>query len=189
MAREKPAELPSEMPADLFGGGMADMMKALQGQLAAQMDGLKFGGLDHVGIAVRDAKAVLPLYQALGLKVEVTEDVESEGVRTTILGTGFSRIELLEPLSSGGAVAKFLKTRGEGIHHVAVKVPDIEATLKAAQAAGLEVSGKAPRPGARGRLVAFFHPKSMHGVLLEIVQDPAEPGTPPGGGPPPPRRA
>ena len=165
---------PTEFPSDLFGG-MPDMMKALLGPLTGQMEGLKFGGLDHIGIAVRDAKAVLPLYEALGLKVELTEEVKSEGVRATILGSGFSRIELLEPLSSEGAVAKFLKTRGEGVHHVAVRVPDIEATLKAARAAGLEVVGESPRRGARGRLVAFLHPRTTHGVLLELVQNVEEP--------------
>lgn len=127
--------------------------------------------LDHVGIAVRSVASVMPAYKAIGLRVESVEEVLSEGVRTTFLGGG-SHIELLEALTPESPIASFLEKRGEGIHHVAVAVWDIDAALDRARKEGLQVVGKAPRPGARGRRVAFFHPNSLHGVLLEIVESP-----------------
>ena len=166
-------------PAAARGGSLFDELRRLEERLKerekaldARESALRGTPLDHVGIAVRDAKKVLPIYAAIGLKPHLVEDVESEGVRTTFLGSGFSHIELLEPLRPDSPIGGFLEKRGEGIHHVAVAVDDIEATLLRARADGLQVVGEAPRAGARGRRVAFFYPNSVHGVLLEIVENP-----------------
>lgn len=131
-------------------------------------------GLAHLGIVVKDFDTTLAAWQALGLKVSESHEVPSEGVRTHHLPlcAGGAEVELLEPLDEESGVAKFLAKRGPGIHHVALKVADIEASLAKAREAGLVILGEAPRPGAGGTKVAFIHPKSMGGVLTELVEFP-----------------
>ena len=128
--------------------------------------------VDHIGIAVRSLDVALEVYAAIGLHPTVTEAVPSEGVRVAFLPTGESHLELLEPLAADGVIAKFLEKRGEGLHHLALAVDDIAAAMARARSAGLTVIDEVPRPGALGRRVAFVHPKSTGGVLLEFVQNP-----------------
>ncbi len=127
--------------------------------------------MDHVGIAVRSLDAALKVYAGIGLTPTGTETVPTEGVRVAFLPVGDTHLELLAPLAADGVLAKFLATRGEGMHHVAFAVDDILAAMSRAHSAGLAVVDDAPRPGARGRKVAFLHPKSTGGVLLELVQN------------------
>ena len=127
--------------------------------------------IDHLGIAVRSLESSLSFYRdALGLPVEGPEEVPGEGVRIAFLPAGESRIELLEPLSAGSAVARFLDKRGEGIHHVCLRVKDIEATVASLKVRGAEIIPPDLRTGAGGRRIAFIHPRSTGGVLLELVE-------------------
>ncbi|MBC8030052.1 MAG: methylmalonyl-CoA epimerase [Pyrinomonadaceae bacterium] len=127
--------------------------------------------VDHIGIATHQLDEALALWQdALGLKVDSTEEVTEQGVRVAMLAIGETHIELLEPLSPGSPVGKFLEKRGPGIHHIAVKVSDIRATLAQLKEKGTRLIDENPRVGAGGCLVAFVHPSSMNGVLLELVQ-------------------
>ena len=128
--------------------------------------------VDHIGIAVRNLDAALKAYAAIGLRPTSTEALPSEGVRIAFLPAGEAHLELLEPLAADGTLAKFLENRGEGLHHIALAVDDIEAAMRRAQSAGLAVIDKVPRQGARGRRVAFIHPRSTGGVLLEFVENP-----------------
>jgi LAO/AO transport system kinase len=128
--------------------------------------------MDHLGIAVKDREEALRFWRdALGLEVAHEEEVASEDVRVTMLPVGESRVELLEPSGAEGAVQGFLAKRGPGIHHACFAVPDIEAALARLRAAGARILGEAPRKGAGGKLVAFVHPASTAGVLVEISQD------------------
>lgn len=132
---------------------------------------LAIGKIDHLGIAVRSLEAALPLYtDALSLPLHETEEVSDQKVRTAIFMVGESRLELLEPTSPESPIAKFLDKRGEGIHHVALAVPDVKAALEHLRAKGCQLIDEAPRTGAGGALIAFVHPKSTHGVLLELCQ-------------------
>ena len=127
--------------------------------------------VDHIGIATRRIDEALVLWQdALGLQVDFTEEVKDQGVRVAMLPLGETHIELLEPLSQDSAVGKFLEKRGPGIHHIAVRVTDIRASLAKLKEKGTRLIDEAPRQGARGCLVAFVHPASSNGVLLELVQ-------------------
>ncbi len=131
------------------------------------------GTVDHIGIAVADLEAGLRLYRdLLGLELERIEEVPTEKVRVAMLrldrAGSRGHVELLQPTSSEGAIAKYLEKRGPGLHHVAVAVTDIEAVMAACAAAGLELLDRVPRTGAGGKRVAFVHPKSTGGVLLEI---------------------
>ncbi|TLZ51232.1 MAG: methylmalonyl-CoA epimerase [Methanobacteriota archaeon] len=127
--------------------------------------------IDHIGIAVRKLEPALAVYGAIGIRATMTEAVPSEGVRVAFLPVGESHIELLEPLAADGPIAKFLENRGEGLHHIALAVDDIQAAMTRARSGGLAVIDEVPRQGARGRKVAFVHPKSTGGVLLEFVQN------------------
>ena len=128
------------------------------------------GGIDHIGIAVADLEGAIRLYRdVLGMPLHAREEVPSEGCEVAFLGNGDSHVELLRPFSSDGAVARHLERRGPGIHHVAVRVADMEAALEAARDAGLEVLGGGARPGAQGARVAFLHPKGAGGVLVELT--------------------
>src|SRR5437867_3145606 len=130
-------------------------------------------GLEHIGIAVRSLAARIPFYRdLLGLPLTREEDVPTERVRVAFLGNAAAHIELLEPLADDGPIAEFLKKRGEGIHHLCFEVADIEAALDRARKAGVAVIGEAPRPGAGGRRVAFLHPRSTGGVLIELSEKP-----------------
>jgi methylmalonyl-CoA/ethylmalonyl-CoA epimerase len=124
----------------------------------------------HVGIAVKSLDEGIAVYQnALGLSVSKVTESEKDGVKIAFMPVGESLVELLEPTSPSTGVARFLESRGEGIHHIAVEVDDIEAHLRQLEAAGAALIDKTPRRGAEG-LVAFVHPRSMKGVLLELVQ-------------------
>ena len=128
------------------------------------------GQVDHVGIAVEEIDRTLAVYSMLGFERMEEETVDSEGVRVVFLGgAGLTRLELLEPLHEGSSLARFLSGRGQGLHHVAVRVNDIEAAVATCEQHGLTISGS-NRTGALGRKVAFVHPKSASGVLIELVQ-------------------
>jgi len=127
--------------------------------------------LDHLGLAVRSIETSLKFYRdLLGLKVRGPDEVPSEGVRIAFLAVGESRIELLEPLGPDSTVARFITRRGEGIHHVCLRVTDLDATLASMKSRGAEIIEPAPRLGAGGRRIAFVHPRSTGGVLLELVE-------------------
>jgi methylmalonyl-CoA/ethylmalonyl-CoA epimerase len=131
--------------------------------------------IEHIGIATRSLDESLAFWRdALGLEVKHTEVVEDQGVRVAMLPVGEPRIELLEPTSDESPVAKFLEKRGAGIHHIAVRVPDIRAALARLGAGGARLIDAEPRTGAGGCLVAFVHPASTGGVLLELVEHTAE---------------
>jgi methylmalonyl-CoA/ethylmalonyl-CoA epimerase len=128
--------------------------------------------LDHVGIAVRSLDESLSLYESItGHKGYGRERVESQGVEVVFLGTGHGRLELLAPTREDSAVAKYLAKRGPGMHHLCYRVPDVAAELARHRAEGRQLIDEAPRPGAAGHLVAFLHPKSTGGVLIELLQE------------------
>ncbi|MBV8672390.1 MAG: methylmalonyl-CoA epimerase [Acidobacteriaceae bacterium] len=127
--------------------------------------------IDHLGIAVNSIQAARGFYEALGLAVAHEETVEHEQVRTAMIPLGESRIELLEPTSDNSTVARFLKKRGEGLHHVALHVDDIATAIEALQAKGVRLVSEEVQVGAGGHLYFFVHPSSAGGVLLEICQD------------------
>ena len=133
-----------------------------------------FARIDHVGVAVDDLDAAIALHeQAYGLTLAHREVVEEQGVEAVLLDVGASHVELLRPLEPDTAVGRFLATRGPGLHHVAYRVADIEATLDDLRDRGLRLIDETPRVGIRDSRVAFVHPQSAGGVLTEIVQ-PAE---------------
>jgi methylmalonyl-CoA epimerase len=128
--------------------------------------------LDHVAIAVESIAASLPTFESLlGGPGSPVEHVESQNVRVAFLGSGAGRMELIEPTGPDTAVGRFLARRGPGLHHIAYRVPDIEAALASLAADGIELIDRAPRPGALGHRVAFLHPRSTGGVLIELVSD------------------
>ena len=127
--------------------------------------------VDHIGIATPRLEEALKFWQqALGLEVTHTEEVAEQGVRVAMLPVGEPRVELLEPTGPTSPVAKFLEKRGPGIHHVAVRVADIRASLARLKAEGARLIDESPRVGAGGCLVAFVHPSATGGVLLELVE-------------------
>jgi len=127
--------------------------------------------LDHVGIAVSDLQASLAFFKdVLGLHVESVEDVASQRVRATFLNTGQSTLEMLEATAPDSAIAKFVEKRGPGMHHVALRVDDIDAAIAHLKSRGIRLIDEQPRPGAEGALVAFIHPSASHGVLVELKQ-------------------
>jgi methylmalonyl-CoA epimerase len=129
------------------------------------------GPIDHVGIAVANLEEALRFYHhALGMDAPVIEEVVDQRVRTAIFGSGDGRVELLESTDPEGPVAKFIAKRGEGIHHVALRVNDVKAKLMELEAQGIQLIDREPRIGAGGHLIAFLHPKSTGGVLLELCQ-------------------
>jgi methylmalonyl-CoA/ethylmalonyl-CoA epimerase len=127
--------------------------------------------INHLGIATKSIEDALNFWQdSLGLENIHTETVEDQKVRVAMLPLGESRIELLEPTSEDSPICKFLENRGPGIHHIAVEVENIEASLNALKEKGMRLIDEKPRTGAEGCLVAFIHPSSTNGVLLELVQ-------------------
>lgn len=127
--------------------------------------------LDHIGIATRQLEDGFAIWRdALGLQVGATEEISDQGVRVAMLAIGDTHVELLEPLSPDSVVGRFLAKRGPGIHHLAVEVEDIHASLAALKSKGARLIDEKPRLGARGCLVAFIHPAATNGVLLELVQ-------------------
>lgn len=127
--------------------------------------------LDHVAIAVPSIAAALPLFellaQATGSRVE---RVESQKVDVAFIGTGAGKIELLQPTAPDSTVQRFLDKRGAGLHHIAYRVADIEGALARLAAAGIRLIDEKPRPGAGGHRVAFLHPQSTQGILVELVE-------------------
>src|SRR4051812_2092627 len=127
--------------------------------------------LDHVGIAVKDLAAALAFYRdALGLEIEAPEEVASQRVRAHFLPVGDARLELLEATASDSPIAKYTDKRGPGLHHITLRVDDIHAALAQLKSRGVRLIDDAPRPGAEQSLVAFVHPSSAHGVLVELKQ-------------------
>ena len=127
--------------------------------------------IDHIGIAVKSLTEAAAIYEnALGLKVNAYDQVDEQGVRVAMLNIGESRIELLEPTGPESPIEKFMTKRGEGLHHIAITVDDIEKTLERLKAAGIRLVDNEPRRGAHNTRIAFVHPSSTHGVLVELVQ-------------------
>jgi methylmalonyl-CoA epimerase len=130
--------------------------------------------LDHVGIAVRSIAEALPLFQLItGGEGSPTESVPDQGVAVAFVGSGAARLELIEPITPESPVARFLERRGPGLHHLAYAVPDVAAALERLRRAGIQLVDQQPRLGAHGRRVAFLHPASTGGVLIELVEDAA----------------
>jgi methylmalonyl-CoA/ethylmalonyl-CoA epimerase len=127
--------------------------------------------LDHVGIAVSDLDAALTFYRdALGLEIDAPEDVASQRVRAHFVPVGESAIELLEATADDSPIARYIAKRGPGLHHITLRVEDIRVTLARLKARGVRLIDEEPRPGAHGSLVAFVHPASTHGVLVELKE-------------------
>jgi methylmalonyl-CoA epimerase len=129
--------------------------------------------IDHVAIAVNDLDAAIAWYEdVFGATVEHREIVESDGVAEALLRVADSYIQLLTPTRDDSPVAKYLEKKGEGLHHVGYRVADCAVALDAVKASGGRVIDEAPRPGSRGTIVAFVHPKTSFGTLIELVEDP-----------------
>lgn len=127
--------------------------------------------IDHLGIAVKSLEESLKFYrETLGLSVSVTEIVEDQGVEVAMLPLGESRIELLQAIDPSSPVARFIEKRGQGIHHICIEVDDIVKKLSEMKSAGAQLIDEQPKRGAGGHLIAFVHPKSTAGVLIELVQ-------------------
>ena len=127
--------------------------------------------LDHIGIAVKSLDAAKKIYEDLGLKIEHVETVETQKVRTAFLSVGDANLELLEPSSADSTIAKFIEKRGEGIHHICLRVDDIESHLARLKERGYRLINEAPVPGAHGCRVAFLHPAAGNGVLIELSEN------------------
>lgn len=135
-------------------------------------------GLEHVGVAVESLEAAIPVFRTLGFELETVEDVASQQVRVAFLRLGGFRLELLEPTAEEGALAKFLATRGPGLHHLAFGSDRMAADLQDLAGLGIELIDRSPRPGSEGKQVAFLHPRSTARVLVELCGDPAASGEP-----------
>ena len=132
--------------------------------------------LEHIGIAVRNlAEANKVFARLLGKEPYKTEEVESEGVRTSFFDVAGLKIELLESSRTGSPIAKFLEKRGEGIHHLAFEVTDMEKSMAAHKEAGFEPINPQPKPGADNKMINFLHPRDTGGVLIELCQEISEP--------------
>ena len=125
--------------------------------------------LDHIGIAVSSIDDAT-IWRDLGLDIDHVETVETQKVKTAFLSVGDSNIELLEPTSTDSPIAKFIGKKGEGIHHICLRVDDIEAHLERLKEKGYRLVNEAPVPGAHGCRVAFLHPEAGHGVLIELSE-------------------
>ena len=128
--------------------------------------------IHHVGLAVHSINEALKPYEALGLTPERTETVASQGVNVAFLPVGESHLELLEATTETSPIAKFVRARGEGIHHICLEVSDIEAALAELKQRGMKLIDEQPRQGAGGGRIAFVHPSAMHGVLIELHEEP-----------------
>ncbi|NIM44344.1 MAG: methylmalonyl-CoA epimerase [Nitrososphaeria archaeon] len=129
--------------------------------------------IDHIGVAVRDVDEALTFFEeTLGLKLEETREVAIEKVKIAFLSTGNTKIELLEPTSEESAIASFLEKRGEGIHHIAVVVDDINKALDDMRRAGVKIIYEEPRVRDDGAKISFLHPKDTHKVFIEFIEKP-----------------
>ncbi len=128
--------------------------------------------IDHLGIAVKSLAAAKNIYETLGLTVSPEETVEAEQVRLVMVPVGESRLELLEPTSDNSPIAKFISKRGEGVHHVSLRVPNLTATVERLKKDGVRLVSNEIKVGAGGHRYIFIHPSSAGGVLLELVEAP-----------------
>jgi LAO/AO transport system kinase len=153
------------------GTGVAELLQVAQASRSAQrrLAGLRHM-IDHVGIAVSSLESAIQFYENIGLKVEHRETVETEKVHLAMLPTADSRIELLEPAASDSPISKFLEKRGPGLHHIALRVPDLDGALARLRESGARLLNE-PRAGAGGHRYVFIHPSSTGGVLLELIQE------------------
>jgi methylmalonyl-CoA/ethylmalonyl-CoA epimerase len=126
--------------------------------------------LDHIGIAVSSIEDALGIYRALGLSESGREEVASQGVITTFLPLGSTRLELLQPIGPDSPIAKFLAKRGPGIHHICFAVDDLDDALEDLKSRGFRMVNESPVPGADGKRVAFLHPSAGQGVLIELSE-------------------
>jgi len=126
--------------------------------------------IDHLGIAVKSLAAAKNIYETLGLSVSPEETVEAEQVRLVMVPVGESRLELLEPTSENSPIAKFIAKRGEGLHHVSLRVPDLKAAVERLRTDGVRLVSNDIKVGAGGHRYIFIHPSSAGGVLLELVE-------------------
>jgi len=127
--------------------------------------------INHIGIAVKDLDAAIGFYKKLGLKVETTEIVESQKVKVAFIPIGEIRIELLEATSDESPIAKFIEKKGEGIHHLAFNTNELIPSLETVESHKIQLIDKVPRKGAHDSEIAFLHPKSTHGVLVELCEE------------------
>jgi methylmalonyl-CoA/ethylmalonyl-CoA epimerase len=135
---------------------------------------MKILSIDHIGIAAKSINDVAPFWnEALGLAARGKETVQEQNATTLFLPVGESQIEVLESTTPDGAVATFIEARGEGIQHIALRVDSIETALNQLREKGVRLIDETPRKGAGGARIAFIHPKSTHGILLELVERPA----------------
>ncbi len=133
--------------------------------------------IEHIGIAVKDISKSDGLFKKLfGVEAYKLEEVSSEGVKTSFFQVGPNKIELLEATSPESPVAKFIEKKGEGIHHIAFEVEDINAELERLKKEGFDLIHSTPKDGADNKLIAFLHPKSTGGVLIELCQEKPQPG-------------
>ncbi len=134
-------------------------------------DDALFRGVRHIGIAVKDTEAAIGLFSSL-FEAKHVETMMSEenGLKLTFLQVAGVNVELLEPIRDDVTVAKFLKTKGEGFHHIALEVTDIEKVMARLKQAGVKLIDETPRRGAHGNLIAFIHPSSTHGIMIELCQ-------------------
>jgi methylmalonyl-CoA epimerase len=152
--------------ADMLAGSAADE------QILGTFSGMLLTEIDHVAIAVNDLEAAIAYYaEAFGAEVDHREVVESDGVEEALLKVAESYVQLLTPTREDSPVAKYLERKGEGLHHVGYRVDDCAVALEAIKAQGGRVIDEAPRPGSRGTTVAFVHPKTAFGTLIELVQE------------------
>jgi len=127
--------------------------------------------IDHIGIAVTNMQESLSFWEtSLGIEPHGIEEVAEQKLRTAFLPVNGTEIELLEPTSADSSVARFIEKHGEGLHHIAIRVDDIEAALAELKAKGIQLIDETPRNGAGGARIAFVHPKATHGVLLELCE-------------------
>jgi methylmalonyl-CoA epimerase len=127
--------------------------------------------IDHIGIAVKSLSEAVKVYEtAIGLDLAGFEEVDEQGVRLAMLNIGESRVELLEPTRPDSPIEKFMTKRGEGIHHIAVRVDNIDEALARLKSAGVRLIDETPKRGAHNTRIAFIHPSSTHGVLMELVE-------------------
>jgi len=135
------------------------------------MEETRMAQIDHLGIAVKSLAAAKSIYEKLGLSISPEETVEQEQVRLVMVPVGESRLELLEATSETSAIAKFIAKRGEGLHHVCLKVPDLPASVARLKRDGVRLVSDEIKTGAGGHQYVFVHPSSTGGVLLELVQE------------------
>ncbi len=127
--------------------------------------------ISHIGIAVKNLDDAIEFYKKLGLEVESTETVESQKVKVAFIPVGDTRIELLESTAPDGPIAKYIEKKGEGIQHLAFAVDNLPEALKLSEENNIRLIDKEPRPGAHGADIAFLHPKSSYGVLVELCKE------------------